>query len=100
MKSNLKRSGVHKRIDNLRARAIADSWNNGIKSPMYSFASTGKVWHGQHKAALLREIKKLINWNLDNITMIPDGVNNPTNDIVELVKLFRYIKMEKVTNAK
>lgn len=41
-----------------RARATASDWHGGSSSPLYSLASTGKVWSEYHRQGCLAEIRE------------------------------------------
>jgi hypothetical protein len=60
-------------------REIAYDWHGGQDSPLYSFASTGKVWDKEHQAKLLAEID-------DN-----NGAAETEQDAARLLKLRKYI---------
>ena len=44
------------------AREVAYDWHGGMWSPLYSFASTGKVHGTDHRINLLREIDDIRQW--------------------------------------
>jgi len=44
-----------------RMREIAYGWHGGQSSPLYSFASTGKIHGPEHRHGLLREIDSSLN---------------------------------------
>ena len=64
-------------------RQIAYEWHGGQDSPLYSFASTGKVWGEEHRRALLLEIQEC-----ENVCHEGDGDGENGDD---LARLRRYI---------
>jgi len=49
-------SGQQNRLDLTQARQLAAEWHSGQWSPLYAFASTGKIEDEEHKKNLIREI--------------------------------------------
>jgi hypothetical protein len=61
------------------ARETAYDWHGGQNSPLYSFASTGKVWSEDHKRNILAEIDE------------NDGAAETDEDAAKLIALRKYI---------
>lgn len=60
-------------------RDVAYDWHGGQDSPLYSFASTGKVWNADHRARILAEIDE------------NDGAAETDTDAANLIALRKYI---------
>lgn len=68
-------------------REIAYDWHGGMSSPLYSFASTGKVHGKQHKNCLLEEIMECY----DDAKMRKDDPEF-RNEPDRLIALYNYVK--------
>lgn len=80
-----------------RARDIAYSWHGGQDSPLYSFASTGKVWGRDHRERLLREIKN----DLDAAARREHGhTAQDERDLRALLAFARSAPLEEVRGAR
>ena len=89
-----------------RAQEIAALWHSGQSSPLYSFASTGKLWGESHKADVLKELRdnrtyKENTCNRQRANMFP-GTKAKANpykaDVIQLNALIKFIEQKKVHN--
>lgn len=68
-------------------RGVAYDWHGGQSSPLYSFASTGKVWDAAHRASILAEIDE------------NDGAAETEEAAAGLIALRKYIASEIVNDG-
>ncbi len=54
----------------------AFNWHGGMSSPLYSFASTRRIWSEQHRDDILDEIDESISWNKLHGEQEPGDIGN------------------------
>ena len=79
-----------------QAREIGYACHGGMSSPLYAFASTGKVQSERHRADTLAEVNRCQTWLAGYLASHPGRRTGFNSDAPRLAKLAAYLQAAPV----